>query len=274
MVLDLTWNDRAAMLAWLSGAKTRLSHKTGENKGFYRSHLFTELIEGEPKLHIVNKHLELAKALGCSLPSENPTLFFSPQDQIDCEVILKNSGVLDDSYVVLHPSSNARHKVWTAQGYAALCDDLLDKWNIRTILVSGREPEELRLNERVRHLANSRPLNLGGRLTLKQSAVLFSKAVLFIGIDSGPMHMAAAVNTPVLAIFGPSRAWRWGPCGQESEIVQKDWPCVPCGKKGCAGSGKSKCLNELSLEEVTAVLEPKIKLILQTRNMKFGGKSI
>jgi len=273
MVLELTNNDRGAVLAYTSGAQKRLGYKKKKENFLRQSILFTDLIEVENNLHIAKKNLEMAKALGCSLPSVKPVLFWSPQDQAACEQILKSNDISDDvSCVVLHPSSNARHKIWTVEGYAALCNYLRDKWAIRTILICGKDPEELRLNREICALAKSHPLNLGGQLTLKQTAVLLSKAALFIGIDSGPMHMATAVNKPVAAIFGPSRAWRWGPLGEGHVIIQKDWPCVPCGKKGCEGNGQSRCLDELSLEEVTAVLEPKLKSILSAKGRISGEK--
>ncbi len=271
MVLELTNNDRAAVLAYVSGAQKRLGYKKKKENFLRQSILFTDLIEVENNLHIAKKNLEMAKALECSLPAMKPVIFWSPQDQAACEQILKDNSLSDDvSCVVLHPSSNARHKIWTVESYAALCDYLRDKWAIQAILICGKDAEELRLNREICALAKSHPLNLGGQLTLKQTAVLLSKAALFIGIDSGPMHMATAVNTPVAAIFGPSRAWRWGPLGEGHVIIQKDWPCVPCGKKGCEGSGQSRCLEELSLEEVTAVLEPKLKSILSEKGRISG----
>ncbi|HNY51189.1 MAG TPA: putative lipopolysaccharide heptosyltransferase III [Smithella sp.] len=273
MVLELTNNDRGAVLAYVSGAKRRLGYKKKKENFLRQSILFTDLIEVEKNLHIAKKNLEMAKALECPLPAIKPVIFWSPQDQAACEQILKDNSLSDDiPYIVLHPSSNARHKIWTVEGYAALCNYLRDKWAIRTILICGKDPEELRLNREICALAKSHPLNLGGQLTLKQTAVLLSKAALFIGIDSGPMHMATAVNKPVAAIFGPSRAWRWGPLGEGHVIIQKDWPCVPCGKKGCEGNGQSRCLDELSLEEVTAVLEPKLKSILSAKGRISGEK--
>jgi len=273
IVLALTNNDRGAVLAYTSGAKKRFSYKKKKENFLRKSILFTDLIEVENNLHIAKKNLEMAKALECSLPAAKPVLYWSPQDRATYEQILKKKGMSDDvPFVVLHPSSNALHKVWTVEGYAALCDYLRDKWMIRTILICGKDPEELRLNQAICSLAKSHPLDLGGQLSLKQTGVLLSRAALFIGIDSGPMHMATAVNTPVAAIFGPSRAWRWGPLGDGHVIIQKDWTCVPCGKKGCEGSGQSRCLDELSLKEVTAVLEPKLKSILSERDRISGEK--
>jgi len=274
IVLELTNNDRAAVLAYASGAKKRWCYKK-KKKNFLQSLLLTDTIDIKGKLHILEQHLEMAKALKCPISGKKPVLFWSPRDQASCEKILKDNGIsCGTSCVILHPSSNAPHKVWTVEGYAALCDYLRDKWMIRTILICGRDEEELRQNRAICALAESRPLNLGGQLSLKQTAVLLSKAGLFIGIDSGPMHMATAVNTPVAAIFGPSRAWRWGPWGEGHLIIQKNWPCVPCGKKGCDGSVQSRCLKELSINEVIAVMEPKLKSVLQRSNAGTGEKGV
>ena len=139
MVLELTNNDRGAVLAYTSGAKRRWGYKKKKENFLRQSILFTDLIEVENNLHIAKKNLEMAKALECSLPTVKPVLYWSPQDQAACEQILKNNDISEDvPCVVLHPSSNALHKVWTVEGYAALCDYLWDKWAIRTILICGK----------------------------------------------------------------------------------------------------------------------------------------
>ncbi|OPY14628.1 MAG: Lipopolysaccharide core heptosyltransferase RfaQ [Syntrophus sp. PtaB.Bin001] len=262
-VLDLTWSDRAAVLSFLSGAKKRFSYKPKRKRLFSRSLLFTDLIDIPQKLHTVKRHLAMATALGCPSIPAKPTLYWSSKDGTECEEIMRDSGLSSDiPYVVIHPTSNAIHKVWTTEGYAAVCDYLSEKKAMQTILVCGKDEKEARLNQEICSLAKSHILNFGGRLSLKQLAVLLSKAVLFIGIDSGPMHMATAVDTPVLAIFGPSRPWRWGPCGSENIVIQKKWDCVPCGKKGCRNDGReSRCLSELTPDEVIPVIESKLAQI-------------
>jgi heptosyltransferase-3 len=263
LTLDLTWSDRAAVIAFLSGADKRLSYKPKRKKLFSRSLLFTDLIDIPKNLHTSDRHLAMAKALGCPPVPNKPTLYWNSKDETNCEEILRDSGLSSDlPYVVMHPTSNAIHKVWTAQGYAAVCDYLSAKKAIRTILVCGKDEGEARLNSEICALVKENILNLGGRLSLKQLAFLLSNALLFIGIDSGPMHMATAVGTPVAAIFGPSRPWRWGPCGKGHVIIQKNWDCVPCGKKGCLNDGgESRCLSELKPEEVIPAIESKLEQI-------------
>jgi len=98
------------------------------------------------------------------------------------------------------------------------------------------------------------PSNLAGRLTLKELGALINRARLFFGMDSAPMHLAAAVGTPAVALFGPSGVFNWGPWGEGHLVIQKDWECVPCGRDGCQGSKISRCLTEISPDEVLAAM--------------------
>jgi heptosyltransferase-3 len=117
---------------------------------------------------------------------------------------------------------------------------------------------------------------LSGETTLPLLAAVSDAADLFLGIDSAPMHLAAAVGTPVVALFGPSKTHRWAPWPNrrlfESEtelrqyyedegyylgqhvVLQKDWECIPCGMDGCEGTKQSKCLDEISVEKVKEIL--------------------
>ena len=98
------------------------------------------------------------------------------------------------------------------------------------------------------------PLNLVGQLSLKELGALIARARLFFGMDSAPMHLAAAVQTPAVALFGPSGVFNWGPWGEGHLVIKKDWECLPCGRDGCEGSKISRCLVELTPEEVLAAM--------------------
>jgi len=95
-------------------------------------------------------------------------------------------------------------------------------------------------------------VNLGGQLTLKQLAALTAQAKLFIGVDSAPMHIAAAMQTPVLALFGPSGDKEWGPWMVPHRVITSDHSCRPCGQDGCGGGKISECLTTLPVERVLA----------------------
>jgi len=97
VVLELTHNDRAAVLAFLSGAKKRLGYKPKRKTRFRRTFLLTDLIAIGTKLHVIDRHLELARALGCSVLPTKPSLYWNPQDQRSCEELLQSHGVSGNS---------------------------------------------------------------------------------------------------------------------------------------------------------------------------------
>ena len=269
LVLDLSRSDRGAFYGFVTGAETRLGFATRQRKVIDRHLLYTDVVTPPGVQHIVDHHLEMVKKLGLSIPGKEITFSLDRFEDDVCAGILEEKGISrNDDFVVMHPCSRDGHKAWRIGGYTAICDYVSKQYGIRTVLVGGNNPVERSLCDRVVRLADSPPADLGGQLSLNQLAVITARSLLFVGIDSGPMHVAAAVGTPVVAIFGPSRRFRWGPWGEGHEVIQKDWPCVPCGKKGCDGSGTSRCLDELSTEEVIAVLGPKIRSLLSERDKK------
>jgi heptosyltransferase III len=258
LVLDLTNNDRAALLAFLSGAPRRLGFGSRRGKKLWRFKLFTELVPPGPRAHVVVQQLAMTDCLGFPAARPRPSLFWDGAAEASCAAIAASRGLpLDAPFAVLHAASAARYKTWTNEGCAALIDHLRDRYGMRTALVGRGEQEMAQLQE-ISSLCRTSPVHLAGLLGLAELAALLARARLFVGIDSGPMHMAAAVGTPVVALFGPSRAWRWGPLGEGHTVVQKSWECVPCGKKGCGGRGISRCLEELTAAEVLAAVDAQI----------------
>jgi heptosyltransferase-3 len=97
------------------------------------------------------------------------------------------------------------------------------------------------------------PIDLSGQLSLKELAALTARARLFVGVDSAPMHIAAAMGRPVVALFGPSGDREWGPWGTQGRVIASDrHPCRPCGIDGCGGGKVSDCLVSLEVERVLA----------------------
>jgi heptosyltransferase-3 len=270
LVLDLSRSDRGAFLSFVTGARNRLGFKSRNTKKVDRHLLFTELVTPSGKQHIVDYHLEMIKQLKLKIPGKDLAIYWDESEEDMCTRILEENGIsLNEDFVVLHPFSRDRHKAWCVDGYAKICDCICERWGIRTILVGGSDESEQSLVNEVAMTAKNSPVNLGGQLPLKQLAVVLSRAVLFVGIDSGPMHVATAVRTPVVAIFGPSRRFRWGPWGEGHKVIQKDWPCVPCGKKGCNDDGGvSRCLDELTAEEVLPIINTKLRAIISTKDHK------
>jgi heptosyltransferase-3 len=98
-------------------------------------------------------------------------------------------------------------------------------------------------------------LNLAGALSIKELGALAARARLFVGVDSMPMHLAAAMGVPVLALFGPSGELEWGPWNVPHEVVTSAHPCRPCGNDGCGGGKLSECLTTLEVAPVLAAAQ-------------------
>ena len=97
----------------------------------------------------------------------------------------------------------------------------------------------------------TRPINLAGELSLKELAALSGKSKMFIGVDTAPMHIAAAMQIPVVALFGPSGDVEWGPWMVPHRVVAaNEFSCRPCGNDGCGGSKVSECLTALPIDRV------------------------
>ena len=97
--------------------------------------------------------------------------------------------------------------------------------------------------------------DFSGQLSLKELAALSARARLFVGVDSAPMHIAAAMRTPVVALFGPSGEVEWTPWEVPHRLVLSTHPCRPCGRDGCGGSKVSQCLTTLGIERVESAID-------------------
>ena len=160
---------------------------------------------------------------------------------------------------------------------------------ITVIVTSAPDKREMEKAKKILsmvRISKSSFIDLCGKTNIKQLAAISEVSDLFFGVDSAPMHIAAAVGTPVVALFGPSGAFHWGPWDNESSklrvkslefktpypeksgiqtfgihtVIQQDWKCVPCGKDGCDGSKISRCLEEIKTEEVINILKGKLNI--------------
>jgi len=182
--------------------------------------------------------------------------YWTPKDQETLNRILAEKGFKNQNpYVVVHPTSRWMFKTWRLEGYAEVIDYIQSKLDWAVMVTSGPDKKELDAVQEITKRCRTKPLDLSGRLTLKQLGCLIAGGKFFFGVDSAPMHIAAAVGTPVIALFGPSGDHMWGPWGEGHLVIKKDWACRPCGEDGCQGSKVSRCLVEITTEEVISGME-------------------
>lgn len=279
MTVDLTSGDRSAIYSYLSGARYRIAYDPVGEGFIGKSHLYNRLGRRlEDNNHMVLQNLQLVREFGIDTKDLRVDIFFSDEDQGYVDNMLLNRGVrASDPIIHVHPISRWLFKCWRAESMAETIDFCADSIGVKVVITSGPDEREMNKVRDIMKYVRSSPINLAGLLTLKQVAALSSRAILFFGVDSAPMHIAAAVGTAVVALFGPSGAFKWGPWDNNDyrdqgpypgkngiqtfgihTAIQKDWDCIPCWKDGCSGSKKSECLEEIKTGEVIKVITEKL----------------
>ncbi len=263
LAINMTEGDRGAFLCLASGARMKVGMYERDSSFWWKKRVFDSLVRiPDRKSHMVEQMLEIPRTLGLEPIEKKVDIFYSLEDGREIEKFLASHGVgPGDAVVHVHPTSRWLFKCWRDEGMAEVVDALEGTGRFRVILTGGKEQKELRKIDRILSFCRTRPVSLAGKISLKQMAALSRRSKLFIGVDTAPMHIAAAVGTPVLALFGPSGEFNWGPWGDGHVVIKKDWECRPCGKDGCEGSKRSRCLEEISGGEV---LQEAFKLLAKS----------
>jgi len=180
--------------------------------------------------HMVEKHLDGLRYAGLQPVPENSRLLLRPPAKAveRAEALLAEHGLLDAPYVVVHPTSRAFYKCWPEDRVAQVIDHLSAAgWPV--VVTSAPDVAELQMVQRIADLCQgTKPVMLAGKLKLDELAALIDRASLLFGVDSVPMHIAAAVQTPSVALFGPSDQAEWGPWQATSRVISsRDFPRPP-----------------------------------------------
>ena len=168
---------------------------------------------------------------------------------------LRESGLEGGPIVALHPGASCPSKRWPAERFAAVGDRLTENHGLQVVVLTG--PGEAEYGEQVVTRMRQPAARALGRFGLGETACLLRKARLLVSNDSGPVHLACAVGTPVVSIFG---RWggglsptRWGPTGERSVALHRDIGCRPCLAHNCTIG--FKCLEAIAVDEVVAAAE-------------------
>ena len=259
LAIDLRTGTRGAIMAFLSGAAQRIGFYAEDGK-LWRNRLFTSLLQREytPDLHVADYLLCLLEAFGIAAEQRIPELAVAADKQEKIRVLCEEAALPRDKKIVaVQPFSLWQYKEWGTEKYIALIQWLVAEYGV-AVLVTGSAAERERAEEIVRN-CGAGCYNFAGKTSIASYAALLQKCQLFIGVDSAGLHIAAAVGTPTVGIFGPSSPVSWAPMGGKHIVVQKKMSCVPCREKGCSNSEKSSCLDELTLEEVRGRMDSHLR---------------
>jgi heptosyltransferase-3 len=205
--------------------------------------------------HTVEANLDALRRLGLYPQEEEKRLVMVPGPEAEAKVdaLLAQHGLAAGGFLHVHPTSRWLFKAWTDEGNAELLQRLARDGH-RLVLTGAPNAREQAIVKRILERAQAPVVDLSGQLSLREMAALSARARLFFGVDSAPMHIAAAMGTPVVALFGPSGERQWGPWRVAHRVVESGHSCRPCGNDGCGGSKVSECLTGLPVDRVHSAI--------------------
>lgn len=258
LIVHLTDHPRGAWLARLSGATWSVTRKT-EGRGKWWAKSFTHFYRGplHTPRHTVEQNLDALRRIGIYPKADERHLTLVPGEDAEAHIdhLLHEIGITNQPFIHLHPTSRWFFKCWSVVQMATLIDRLHADGHL-VVLSAAPGDNEMSMLADIQKRLKYPALSLAGQLSLKELAALTARARLFVGVDSAPMHIAAAMGTPTVALFGPSGDKEWGPWGVAHRIVASDaHPCRPCGIDGCGGGKVSDCLASLPVDRVYRAIQ-------------------
>ena len=231
-------------LAWPLRARYRVSYGVGGG-----SFLLTHMVPHEKINHRVDYHLDIARFLGCNVSGVEWGIYLADDEKERVGKLLAGEGIdLGKPLVAIHPGSRKELKCWSPEGYAKTGDYLTEQGH--TVLLMGA-PDEVDLVNKVAGMMKKRPVVLAGKTSLRELAGIIGRCSLFICNDSSPMHIAAAMKVPTVAIFGPSKSVETRPYGKGHIVVEKDFPCrYSCDEDVCNFKNHNQCMKDISVKDV------------------------
>jgi len=260
LVIDLFGNPRSALVTRLSGARYRVGYRFR-----WRKYCYNIVVEPRSdEVHNAEFNLDSLRAI--DVPIVDSSIFFPITEMAEKfahDFFLQNN--LDGQFVVaLNPGGGWYTKRWRTKQYAELADLLVREWNARVLILWG--PGEQNVVEEIQSRMKSKALVIPPT-TLQQLGALLKRCSILVTNDSGPMHIAAAVGIPIVAIFGPTRPELQGPLGEKKVIVRNErLVCLGCNFTECPID--NPCMEELTVQEVfdacTQLVESHHRIQLQT----------
>jgi heptosyltransferase-1 len=239
-VLDFHGGPRASWITAFSGAGIKVGFAI---RG--KSFLYDRAVPRQPEQgvwHSVRAHAELVRALGFAFDDAAIPAYRLPQataeEKTRVGAVMAELGWTEKRFVVQHIGAGNDFRDWGAENHAALAVSLVRNRGVGVALIGGPADRERQERVIVGAAAGGRVCGLAGRLNLIETKELVARAALFVGPDSGPMHVAASTPTPIVALFGPTETAHFAPWRTEgrSVLIQRNVDCRPCPQRVCVTS--------------------------------------
>ena len=255
LVIDLQGLIKSGVLTWLTGSDTRIGFsadccRESVNARFTNLHVTPR----QEDVHIIDQCLSLVRELKADTDKKQFKMHIPEKAQEYIENFLKKKELTKDkSLVIINPGAAWETKQWGVENYAQLADRLIGDLGVEVIFLWG--PSELDIVKSIQKKMQQQAVR-ACPTTLKQSMALMQRAQLFVAGDTGPLHIAAALNIPCVGIYGPSSPERNGPYGKMHKVVQSDVPCRNCFRRFCS---TKECMKSISVNKVIDTIQTMAK---------------
>jgi 3-deoxy-D-manno-octulosonic-acid transferase/heptosyltransferase-1 len=253
---DLVLDFQALLKSALWVALCRADRKVGFGRGLeHMEHSYRVLTEPVPppsmEVHALKRGLMLLEAISVPAGKIEYRLPVTEAHRREIARQLEAGGAGTARWLVaINPVAKWETKLWPAAAFAETADRLAEASDVALVFTGG--PGDRCAVEEILLQMNQKALNLAGKTSLMSLAALYRRADLVISTDTGPMHLAAAVDTPVVALFGPTAPWRTGPYGSAHRVVRIEVECSPCYKRRCPDP---VCMTRIDPDRVLAAVE-------------------
>lgn len=254
LVVILHANDPdAAPLAYLSGAPHRMGWAESRLSFLHTIPVRTRV----PGAHIIDTRLKNLEVLGIKNNDRKMELHLSSEEEDTADRLAERLDLTGETFIGLHPFGNKVNRWWPEDNVIGFCNMVDKRFGWRVVIFGGSK--ESRFAEGMARRAKAIVVTVTGGLSIRESAALIKRCLLFISTDSGPMHIAQALGIPLIALFGPNDPTTVSPLIEPYEIIQRHLSCVPCNSKTC--DRDIECMKQITPEDVLEAINALCKKV-------------
>lgn len=260
LAVDLTcdYTLASAFLTCLSGAKYKVGYNIHR-----RAFLLNKPVKYERKpVHVIDEILNIVRSLGVGTQDKSLRISASPESiQTIWSFLLKANVREKDLLIGIHPGGYYPTQLWPEERFAAVADEVMDKYGAKVVLIGGSKEEAVL--QRIKNIMRNKPL-IFLNPPLRDLLALIQSCHLLVCNNSGPLHMAVALDTPTVSTMGPTIPERWRPHGQGHIVIRKDLPCSPCDDGSCRVK-THECMMLITVDDVFEAVERQLSKITRNR---------